>query len=230
MFVVLLLVSRPSRKVENIQKKPPERPAPPVPSQVNFVSDNKDSDSSSETEQGPVSIINNYIHKKINTFAEINVQYSKTFQPLIEEEAKPTEEAVDLLNLNFTPTVNSTAPKQSPSSNFDLLSGLNDVSNENFGFDTTAPTANQNAPKPDDLFDPFASLGGGNSNNLLGGWSNFNAPVTNAYPQSNASEQTEQKQTDPFAGLSMYTCMLLRFYFCLYFSTLYSWFYSLFHL
>lgn len=111
---------------------------------------------------------------------------------------------MDLLNLNFASAVSGTAPKQSPSSNFDLLSGLNEVPNENFStFDATAaPPVSQNSSKPD-LFDPFASLGGGSSNDLLGGWGNFNTSAANTYPQNNVSEQTEQKQTDPFADLGM---------------------------
>lgn len=48
------------------------------------------------------------------------------------------------------------------------------------------------------MFDPFGSLGGGDGNNILGGWSNLpTASVPHVSPQNS---QTEQKLADPFAG------------------------------
>lgn len=94
------------------------------------------------------------------------------------------------------------------SSNFDLLSGLaNDTASDNFATINTTSPSNPSA-RPKDIFDPFESLGGGDGNNLLGGWSNFTAaapPITNVTPQNNTPEQ---KSNDLFSDLGRGMCSI----------------------
>ncbi|KAJ8920099.1 hypothetical protein NQ315_011754 [Exocentrus adspersus] len=157
-----------SKPSRKVDVPPPARPAPPP--LARFVPERQDSDSGSEPEQIPAGTV----------------------------DVEAVEEAVDLLNLNSSSNT-AAAPKQSPSSNFDLLSGLNDAPNDNFRvFDSTPSAANQNVPKTEGLYDPFASLTGvDSSSHLLGGWSDFSTPSSNAGVQ----EQSEKKSVDPFAEL-----------------------------
>lgn len=78
-----------------------------------------------------------------------------------------------MLNLNSLTITSDSTPKKSPSTNFDLLSGLGDNS-EGFA-DFVAPKSNNinvpNAPQ-NNVFDPFGRAD--DQNNLLGGWNNTN--------------------------------------------------------
>ncbi|XP_074031874.1 LOW QUALITY PROTEIN: cyclin-G-associated kinase [Leptinotarsa decemlineata] len=159
-------VSRPSKNLPSQQQKPPERPSRPSrpAPPVHLAMEAKESDSGSDTEQ------------------------------ILPDVIEPPKEAFDLLNLNSLPPTEREVPKVSPGSNFDLLSGLGADSNgDDFDAFSFAPPQQQK-PQPQDMFDPFGSLGGGDGNNVLGGWSNFSA----APAQNNAQEQ--KKPEDPFAG------------------------------
>ncbi|KAJ8945124.1 hypothetical protein NQ318_001589 [Aromia moschata] len=168
-------VSKPGRKQENVQKKPPERPSRPVPPPAFVIPENRDSGSSSENEQ------------------------SAPFQQQ-QHPTKVLEEAVDLLNLNSVHTITNVPPNRSPSSNFDLLSDLNDMRNDTFGDFNSVPTSDNS--KPTDVFDLFGSLSGGDTtNNLLGGWSNLNtAPVVNVAAPN--GPEPKEEISDPFADLA----------------------------
>ena len=138
-----------------------------------------------------------------------NSQPNKLFQPKPPKPVGPPTGAVDLLNLNAAPT-SGFAVRPSPSSNFDLLSGFADSSNDNFAEFTTSTTAASNLndnfagftanvpPKPASasLFDPFGPAD--TQNNLLNDWGNFNSAPP---PQSTAPEPQPQKPTDFFADL-----------------------------
>lgn len=113
---------------------------------------------------------------------------------------------MDLLNLNSAPAVASTI-KQSPSTNFDLLSGFGDAntnatSTDNFGSFNVGPSQNAGAAKSDDLFDPFGTTGEGDGN-LLGGWGNFNSTATSTSASSAGIQQNQNatKPPDLFADL-----------------------------
>lgn len=129
--------------------------------------------------------------------------------PSVEELEYQDEEAIDLLNLN-TGASTTTASYKSPSSNFDLLSGLNDNASSSFGDFVSSGTAPVINPKTttDDLFDPFgtANANADNKNTLLGDWANVNvAPninVTNPLPEQ------QQKPKDLFADLADLTAGL----------------------
>lgn len=86
------------------------------------------------------------------------------------------------------------------SSNFDLLNSFPNEKVENDLPNTiplNANTANNNFKNGTNMFDLFGSLGGGDGNNILGGWSNFSrGPMENASAPVN---QPEQKPSDPFA-------------------------------
>ncbi|XP_057655522.1 cyclin-G-associated kinase [Diorhabda carinulata] len=161
------------KKPEMPQKRPPERPSRPPPPSTNVLQDNQES---SDLEQ--VVTKSNLIESDI----------------LIE--------AVDLLNLNSSSTINnSNEISASPSTNFDLLSQLGgDNEVNNFTPFNSAPVNNE-VNDNSKMFDPFASLdGAGDGSNLLGGWNHFTSsnPAQNSIPQSNVKEQ---KSTDPFADL-----------------------------
>lgn len=102
---------------------------------------------------------------------------------VVEQEVRIVEEAVDLLNLNSGPSAMESTVRPSPSSNFDLLSGLGGASGN---------TPNVSSK---DTFDPFGSLGpGGDSGNLLGDWGNFNSvgvPQANSQPQVKITSQPQ---------------------------------------
>ncbi|KAF7282230.1 hypothetical protein GWI33_003030 [Rhynchophorus ferrugineus] len=144
--------------------------------------------------------------------AESNTQSS--LQPNVDEgdvktEIKIVEEAVDLLNLNTASTVDHNVMKPSPSSNFDLLSGLGDGQLNEFSAFASAQPNNNNIPNStaSNMFDPFGSLGGsGDNTNLLGKWSsvpNATTPSANnnrQYPvNKTVSSDAPEQKTDFFA-------------------------------
>lgn len=136
-------------------KVPPHRPAPPPSKQQNNIEN---------------------ASKAVNSETLINNQTSKNM-------TQPIEESVDLLNLNSAPP-SATLPKESPSSNFDLLSSFEaNFNNKN--------SANQNTE------DLFAPLGSGTSSGLLDDWTNVPKPPTTT--PVNASN--EQKSQNIFSGL-----------------------------
>lgn len=105
------------------------------------------------------------------------------------------EESVDLLNLNSL-NIDST-PKKSPSTNFDLLSGLADEPTETFtDFIGAGVTPNLNTNNgqnvQNNIFDPFGTTAENNQNNLLSGWNSNNS-------------QSQQKPNDIFGGLGKLT-------------------------
>lgn len=72
-----------------------------------------------------------------------------------------------------------------------LLPGSESGTKNEFSF----ATPSQTEQKSNDIFDPFGSLGaGGDTTNLLGGWSNFNS--------SAPAKQAEEK-VDFFAGFGV---------------------------
>lgn len=107
------------------------------------------------------------------------------------------EESIDLLNLNSLKIENDGTPKKSPSTNFDLLSGLADPPTESFtdfiGANTTSNLNTNNGQNvQNNLFDPFGTTVENNQNsNLLGGWNNSN----------NKNNAQSQKPNDIFGGL-----------------------------
>lgn len=109
-----------------------------------------------------------------------------------ESNIKIIEEEVDLLNLNTKPSTTENVIKHSASSNFDLLSGLDDSRLNDFSTFNTNQSNNNNKPTKSstksDTFDPFGSLGAAqDSTNLLGNWNGFSS----ASPQSsNNNKQT----------------------------------------
>lgn len=125
------------------------------------------------------------------------------------------EESIDLLNLNSLKIESDNAPKKSPSTNFDLLSGLADAPSETFtDFIGTGITPNINANNgqnvQNNLFDPFGTTTENNQNsNLLGGWNN-----------SNKTNAQSQKPNDIFGGLGklFITNTTFFFYFHLFFT------------
>ncbi|RZC42947.1 cyclin-G-associated kinase [Asbolus verrucosus] len=158
------------RKIQASPKKPPERPSRPAPPSPRPPHVNLEQKDSSDSDAEPTIIL--------------------TSKP------EPLVEAVDLLNLNTTPNPVITNMKQSPSSNFDLLSGFADTSNDNFGSftsssATTLPT-NTNTQSSTNLFDPFGAAD--TQNNLMSNWGNFNSAPA-------ATESQSQKPTDFFADL-----------------------------
>ncbi|CAG9856413.1 unnamed protein product [Phyllotreta striolata] len=173
-------VSTPVRKAEEKQKMPPERPSKP-PEKPNRLA-------------SPATILQD---------ADDSASDTEQPAPQPPPPAVATDtliESVDLLNLNSAqPSVDDANAKKSPSSNFDLLSQLDD--------DTGNFTNFNNAPdtKTDDMFDPF----GGGDNNLLGGWNDFNSS-TQAQAQAQAQTAARNdandssRPADPFAefGLS----------------------------
>ncbi|XP_049823586.1 cyclin-G-associated kinase isoform X2 [Aethina tumida] len=173
-------VSKQLRRKTSSPKVPPQRPARPAPPPVlatKLTGEKNSSDSDSEP------IVNNATPPPRRPPPQVT---------------KPLEEAVDLLNLNSTPAVASTI-KQSPSTNFDLLSGFGDAntnatSTDNFGSFNDGPSQNAGAAKSDDLFDPFGTTGEGDGN-LLGGWGNFNSTATST--ASSAGIQQNQNATKP---------------------------------
>nr|CAH7718848.1 unnamed protein product [Callosobruchus chinensis] len=156
------------------QMKPPERPnrpsrpAPPVIAQL----EHQDSDSGSENEMPTGAPVSSY---------------------------RTIEESVDLLNLNTQPSeanLGEKDAKPSPSTNFDLLSGLGDFSAPNCNSDAKPTAATANA------FDPFGPLGGsGDGGSLLGGWTDSAAPKQPLQEQQQA-QKTQQPTQDPFADLA----------------------------
>ncbi|CAH1155898.1 unnamed protein product [Phaedon cochleariae] len=165
-------VSQSVRKPVIPQKRPerPSRPAPPA----HLLPESAESDSGSETEQQ-------------------QPQYSDA------PPSAPLVEAVDLLNLNSMPPLEQPAPKSSPGSNFDLLSGLAGGTGSD-GFDVSA---NRQPPnKPTVFVDPFGSLGGGDGNNVLGGWSDFSSGSKLNGSGAAPNNPQEQKTNDPFADLA----------------------------
>ncbi|CAH1966775.1 unnamed protein product [Acanthoscelides obtectus] len=156
-------VQNPPEPIPVERPRRPSRPAPPVIAQL----EHEDSDSGSENEM-------------------------PTAAPVAS--SRTLEESVDLLNLNSMPpgTNQGTSDgKPSPSTNFDLLSGLGD-------FRAPNPPA---GPKPAaapmaNTFDPFGPLGGSEDGaSLLGGWA---APKQ---AQQEQQPQKAQQSTDPFADL-----------------------------
>lgn len=107
------------------------------------------------------------------------------------------EETVDLLNLNSLNIESESTPKKSPSTNFDLLSGLADEPSEPFTDfigssstnTTTTTSANNGQNIKSDIFDPFGTASENTQNNLFGGWNNTNNNVNS------------QKPNDIFGGL-----------------------------
>lgn len=95
------------------------------------------------------------------------------------------EETVDLLNLNSLNIEAGDTPKPSPSTNFDLLSGLSDEPTESFT-DFIGSTTNK---AQNDIFDPFAATSESSENNLFEGWNDTNSNVKS------------QKPNDIFGGL-----------------------------
>lgn len=128
---------------------------------------------------------------------------------------EPVEESFDLLNLNSLNIASSDVPKQSPSSNFDLLSGLGGNSNTIFNDPVLSSTSNINAngqstqrnASDDILFDPFG--GSDNQNNLLGGW------------ESSSSTEKAQKPNDFFAEFG--ECYILIMLILVFTSTVLFW-------
>lgn len=116
----------------------------------------------------------------------------------IDVDTKPQEEPVDLLNLNSL-NINSTAQK-SPSSNFDLLSGL--------GGEDTFNDFVMHGDAPKDLFDPFGTSSTNQPSNLLPEWTKAQKPndLLGGWSQSaSASPQTTAHTTPqhvPFAPTS----------------------------
>ncbi|KAF5290014.1 hypothetical protein FQR65_LT11680 [Abscondita terminalis] len=107
----------------------------------------------------------------------------------VEREVQHLEETVDLLNLNSASNTNQMSQKSS-SSNFDLLSGLDDSSNSFGDFVSSNPKPNDN------LFDPFGiNLNSNNKNDLLENWSNTTMTGNTNCDQQNSND-------DLFANLS----------------------------
>lgn len=100
------------------------------------------------------------------------------------------EESIDLLNLNSLKIENESTPKKSPSTNFDLLSGLADTPSETFtDFIGANLNSNNGQNYENNLFDPFGTTTESSHNsNLLGEWNNSNA-------------QSQKPPNDIFGGL-----------------------------
>ncbi|CAH0555449.1 unnamed protein product [Brassicogethes aeneus] len=184
-------VSKNSRNMDTSSRILPQRPSrpsrPTPPLHRNLTGENKTS-SDSDSEQ------------------IMNKQPPRPAPPATKTSTKPLEEAVDFLNLNSSAPANNSSPKISPSSNFDLLSGFggNNEPQMNFGGFKSAPK--ENKPPASDIFDPFATTGGG-EDNLIGGWGNFSSAnvttttTTNSTTTTNNSNSQPQKPNDFFADL-----------------------------
>ncbi|XP_060528873.1 cyclin-G-associated kinase [Cylas formicarius] len=121
----------------------PSRPAPPSPCPARVAIEKIDTPSDSETEE-------------------------EAKEPTVVEET-----VVDLLNLNSSSTSRNDLVRPSPSSNFDLLSGLGGDSIGNDVFSAFGSSSASQKPASENVFDPFGSVGDGGDNNLLGDWSSF---------------------------------------------------------
>ncbi|XP_066260785.1 cyclin-G-associated kinase [Euwallacea similis] len=116
---------------------------------------------------------------------------------MIEQEVTVIEEAVDLLNLNSGSATMENTVRPSPSTNFDLLSGLGEEGRSFPEFKNVVHPPTQATSK--DIFDPFASIGaGGDNSNLLGDWSSFGAsrPAVNnqTKPTTQSAQQTSTRE------------------------------------
>ncbi|CAH1122615.1 unnamed protein product [Ceutorhynchus assimilis] len=132
-----------------------------------------------------------------------------------EEENEPEMkliEEVDLLNLNNASSMAQNTVKPSPSSNFDLLSGLGntDGSTDTFSAFTSAPQANNSSAsklRNPGIFDPFGAIitGGGDNGNLLDGWSNFSSAPSKVDDKPEPQLPSEQKKDffADFGGLNL---------------------------
>lgn len=109
----------------------------------------------------------------------------------MEQEVQKVEEAIDLLNLN---TAMAAANHTTTSSNFDLLSGLNDDVSNSFGDFVSSNNANVNVNSGGDLFDPFGNAG--INNNLNDSWGTFSA-APNVSAGSSAAPTVDVTQSKP---------------------------------
>lgn len=169
-------VSKAAKRTEMQQPKRPDRPSRPAPPSPRSVHVDKGSKESSDSEGEPIVSAKPIPSKPVE---------------------QPIEEAVDLLNLNVPSPNPATATKPSPSSNFDLLSGFESTTTSKTDDEFTSFTLNAN---PTDIFDPFGTSSGGNSNfmtNNTSSWSSF-PPQTN---NNVNNAPTVEKPKDFFADL-----------------------------